>query len=235
MPIDIGYFDLGKLDLGTGVAAREGFSWTFDTIEVFNGFELGRPDVVHKNLADWYALLDLGRIYTAVGNSDSHALISQWTGYPRTYVQAPDPPTAAGVAQALKAGNALVTTGPFIELSVEGAGPGQRVVARQGSVRVDLKLRAAPWIDVRTVELLVDGETRASFDVAPEVETVERLRTTHDLSLERDVWIIAIARGQRDLSRVLPGSRERPFAFTNPVFVDVDGDGKFTAKRSSRL
>jgi hypothetical protein len=234
MPIDIGYFDLGKADTTTGVAETEGFAWTFDTIEVFNGFELGRREVVQKNLADWYALLNLGRIYTAVGNSDSHTLIWQWTGYPRTYVETTEPPTSTSIAQGLKAGRALVTTGPFIEVSVEGGGPGARVKARQGKVKVDLSVRAAPWIDVRSVELLVDGQVRTTFPIAPEIATVERIRTTQELSLERDAWIIVLARGEQDLGRVLPGSKERPFGFTNPVFVDVDGDGNFTASRASQ-
>jgi hypothetical protein len=229
----IGYFDLGKLDVVSGIAEREGFAWSFDTIEVFNGFELSQPELVEKNLVDWFALLDLGRIYTAVGNSDSHSLLWQWTGYPRTYVRAGDAFSPATVADALRAGRAFVTTGPLIDLRVEGGGPGERVSARQGRARVEVTVRAAPWVDVRSVEIRVDGEARASFEAASDSDRVQRIVASHELVLEKDAWVIAIARGATDLSRVLPGSRAKPFAFTNPVFVDVDGDGAFTGRRAS--
>jgi hypothetical protein len=229
----IGYFDRGKLDVVTGSAERDGFGWGFDTIEVFNGFELNQPELVDANLTDWFALLDLGRIYTAVGNSDSHSLIWQWTGYPRTYVRAADGYTGATVADALRAGRAFVTTGPLIDLRVEGVGPGERASAKQGRAYLEVSVRAAPWIDVRSVEIRVDGEARVSFETPPDRRGVERIAVSHELVLERDAWVIAIARGATDLSRVLPGSRAKPFAFTNPVFIDVDGDGAFTSRRAS--
>lgn len=227
---EIGYFDQAGLATATGEVKREGFSWSFDAIEVFNGFELGQPAIVERNLRDWSALLELGRIHTAVGNSDSHALVLQWAGYPRTYVR---PAGGAGslaarIAAALKHQSAIVTTGPFIDLRVEGEGPGGRVSARDGRVRVELAVRAAPWVDVATLELRVDGELERTLSVPDGITTVERLSSVAELVLERDAWIIAIARGRRDLERVLPGARAPSFAFTNPVFVDVDGDGAFT-------
>jgi hypothetical protein len=225
MAIDIGYFDRGGLDSTAGTTTREGFSFGFDTIEVWNGFELESPDLLERNLRDWYALLDLGRVYTAVGNSDSHMLVLQWTGYPRTYVQVADGATPAQVAEALRAGRAIVTSGPFLELAVEGAGIGQLARTRQGKIRIEVGVRAAPWIDVESVDLVVNGTVWQTLD-ADSLQPVE-------IELERDGWLIAIARGAGDLSRVLPGSKARPLAFTNPVFVDVDENGKYDAPRAS--
>ena len=82
---DIGYFNRARLDCKTGSADAGGFSYDFDVIEVFNGFERDLP-TIEGNLQDWYGLLASGRRYTAVGNSDSHRLVTQWAGYPRTYV-----------------------------------------------------------------------------------------------------------------------------------------------------
>ena len=39
---------------------------------------------------EWFELINAGRRYTAVGNSDSHRLVYQWAGYPRTYVRVED-------------------------------------------------------------------------------------------------------------------------------------------------
>jgi hypothetical protein len=36
-------------------------------------------------------------------------------------------------------------------------------------------------------------------------------------------------RGDKLLDSVLTGTRTAPMAFTNPIFVDTDGDGKFQA------
>ena len=46
-----------------------------------------------------------------------------------------------------------------------------------------------------------------------------------------DTWYVVVVRGNRSLAPVVPKLGDRdvlPFAFTNPIWVDVDGDGKFT-------
>jgi hypothetical protein len=233
---DIAYFTLGKLDPTNGKAGRAGFSFDFDSIEIFNGFARSRLQVVEHNLRDWYALMNLGLVYTGVGNSDSHKLVYQWAGYPRTYVELDDDRpadvTPGAVADALRAHRAMVTTGPFVELRVQGAGPGSQVEASDGKVRVGLRVRAASWIDVSRAGIIVNGEHAADVPLA-KGGGVTRIDWSGELSLPRDAFVLAVVRGDRPMDEVLPGMRRLPFAFTNPVFVDVDGDGVFTAQNSS--
>jgi hypothetical protein len=217
----IGYFDRAGLDLDAGSFARAGASFDFDTIEVVNGFDLGDEAAIERNVADWLRLLALGRRRTAVGNSDSHRQLVQWAGYPRTWVRVTDDrPGAidvAAVARALRAGRAIVSTGPFLRLDVQGAGPGDTLVVESGSVSAEVSVEAAPWIDVTRVELLVNGAVAASYDGSEGRRPRGRLQ----IPIERDTWILARARGERPLDDLLPGLRVAPFALTNPVLVLV--------------
>ncbi|MCA9596996.1 MAG: CehA/McbA family metallohydrolase [Myxococcales bacterium] len=219
---DIGYFDQAKLDPRALTAEREGASFDFDTVEVYNGFELPNPAEVEKNLSDWFALLEANKRVVAVGNSDSHQLSAQWVGYPRTMVTVPDGAEsfAVRVATALRAGHATVSNGPVVELAVEGKGLGELVAAKGDRVHARAVVHAAPWVDVTGVDFVVNGAIAEHADLSGP-GAVER-----DLTVSRDSWVVAIARGNAPLP-ILFGIRALPFGMTNPVYVDHDGDGEF--------
>jgi hypothetical protein len=225
----IGYFNRAELDLASGTGV-DGYSPDFDTIEVWNGMDLGKPEVLERNLADWYQLLNLGRRYTATGNSDSHRLLYQWAGYPRTYLQIDDdrPEAVSGeqVARALRQGRAFVSSGPLLNVRVNGAAPGETAAAAQGRVRLQIAVRAASWIDVRQIQVIVNGRVALQHLVPAGVTRATRALIERELTLEGDGWIVAVVRGERTLDDVLPFSRGLSAAFSNPVYVDVDGDGQ---------
>ncbi|HEY6728696.1 MAG TPA: CehA/McbA family metallohydrolase, partial [Polyangiaceae bacterium] len=225
------------LDSRAGAAWLEpapGFSFDFDTIEVVNGFELADEPVMERNLADWFALLNLGYRYTAVGNSDSHSLVHQWVGFPRTYVrvQTEDLARLEGieVAHALLYGRAQISNGIFLEVRTEGgAEPGDELTLAGG--RLDLKIlaRAAPWVSISHAEIWVNGVQRANSSLARALRAPNRLQWVTGLSIASDAWLVVIARGDKDLGERYPGAKGKPFAITNPLFLDVDGDGVFRA------
>jgi hypothetical protein len=233
---DIGYFSQGQLDAVRGSAGREGFTFDFDALEVHNGFEHNDFGTVEKNLSDWFALLQGGRRYTAVGNSDSHALVMQWAGYPRTYVRTnsdrPDAVAADVIARSVRLGRAIVTSGPFIELRVNDGEPGDHVSVEEGRARVELSVHAAEWIDLKRVRLIANGKALKEIEVLPERKRGLRFRFEGELKFEHDSWLVVLALGERASDGVLPGWRIPPFAFTNPVWIDVDGDGLVTGSPS---
>jgi hypothetical protein len=216
----------------------------FDGIEVYNGFDIKEPERVEQILRDYWALLDFGWRYTATGSSDSHRIQYQWAGYPRTMVtldgDAEDRPVdPLAVVANLKKGHATVTSGPLIELTVAGAHPGDEAVTTEEDIRGHLRIRAAPWIDLTTVEIVVgqvDGGCNVvqSFDVpaqptevGPELGTLEEAQN-RTIRLDRDIdvpmgpangWVQVVARGKRLMSDVLPFVPVAPLAFTNPVYV----------------
>jgi hypothetical protein len=226
----IGYFNAAQLDENT-LAAKAGFSWDFDVLEVFNGFDLMKPDVVERNMLEWMRLMQSGHRYTAVGNSDAHRVVYEWAGYPRTYLaHAGDKVSPERAMTALKQGRAMVTSGPFIRLIAAGRGPGDVVRPENGKLNVDLDVRAPTWIGISGAKIWVDGKPVLELD-ASQVKNVagaSRLRHVIEVAVARDTFIIATARGAGLLADVLPGTTVQSSGFTNPVFVDGDGDGKIS-------
>jgi hypothetical protein len=216
------------------MAPPPGFSFDFDTIEVINGFELGKPEVMLRNIADWFALLNIGFRYTAVGNSDSHTLVHQWAGYPRTYVKVETSDLAKlrpdEVASALLYGRAQISNGIFLDVTAnKTAGPGDELVL--GSNRLGLRVlaRAAPWVSVDSAEVWVNGVKRSETRKTAAPHAVNRIQWVTTLDLNVDSWVVVAARGDVELGAQLPGAKGNPFCLTNPIFVDVDGDGVFRA------
>jgi hypothetical protein len=167
-------------------------------------------------------------------------LVHQWAGYPRTYVRVldDDPKAVKGVevASALLQSRAQISNGIFLEVVAnEVAGIGDLLDAPDGNVNVSVIARAAPWVDVSVAEIWVNGTRRAATSKTAAPEQGNRIQWLQRLSLTRDSWLVVTARGERPLAETFPGGRGLPFAITNPVFVDVDGDGAFAAPYGARL
>lgn len=226
-----GYFRRAALNEATGDVWRKGFSFDFDTLEIVNGFELSNPDALDQNLSRWFKLLNLGRHYTAVGNSDSHKVSRQWAGYPRTYVNVEhdEPGTAlmTEIASALRAGRTVVSMGPFVDVKVNGVGPGGLARADGETINVSVTVTAADWIDVASADIIVDGVISEVLLARPAEQGNVRIDQTVELRVEADAWLVVVVKGTELMKTVLPGVHVPPFAFTNAIFIDVDGDGVY--------
>jgi len=231
----MGYFNLAHFDPAADRAGRAGFSFDFDAVEVLNGLEAENHESVEAVLADWFALLRHGHMVAATGNSDTHHLDRNLGGYPRNYVRVPrDVPGAVRpleVARGVKALRSFLTTAPFVRLSVGGAGLGDVAPAPGGKVHGEVSVQAAPWVSLSTVTLYLDGVEVRRWRV-PEGQAVDRFSAGFDLKLERDGFVVARVEGDRPLFPVIGGTakfRVRPFALTNPVLIDVNGDRRYSA------
>jgi hypothetical protein len=225
----VGYFNRGEVDTKTGVAQAPGFSFAFDTLEVSNGYDLEDPSVLERNLREWFELLNVGRRYTAVGNSDSHHVVFQWAGWPRTYVRVPDQDLGhvapADVARALTNGHATVSCGIFVLPTANGsAGPGDTVHGPRVSLAISL--RAPEWIDVSRVEVYANA-AKVEERTRPVARRSSAWNLDVELQLEADTWLVVVARGDQFMNDALPGKWIKPFGFSNPIYVDADSDGKF--------
>jgi hypothetical protein len=232
---EIGYFNIGELDARADKAGRPGFSYDFDAVEVLNGYQDSERRSVDRVIDDWFALLVHGHIVTATGNSDTHHLDHNIGGYPRNYVRVQnDKPTGLRpfeIPRAVKGHHVEFTTAPFIALKVGGGGIGDVVPARAGHVRAEIEVRAAPWVSVSTVTLYVDGKEAKKWKVPPGADPV-RFRDTYEVTLSRDGWVVVRADGDQTLAPVVGDRRQfdvLPLAVTNPVFLDVDGNGVYNA------
>jgi hypothetical protein len=229
----LGYFNLVKLDPRSDALPPD-WEGGFDAVEVFSGKD---TTAVEAPLRDWFWLLDHGLTYTAVGGSDSHTLVGDEVGWPRTCV-----PRVEGqsVADALVSAiavkhDALVTNGPFVRVQVAGRGMGQLAPAPKGRARLDIEVQAAPWVDVRRLEVFVNGERRGKAIDVPVSRDKVRFRGSIDLRVNEDAWVVVLARGDASLEPVVGkragGPSPVPLAITNPIFLDHNLDGKYVAPK----
>jgi len=242
----IDYFGRTELDPITGTSAARSYSSDFDTLEVFNdnpgwGYydAEASPGVAtgatrHWVLGDWFNLLNRGHRYAAVGNSDSHTVKSSIAGVPRNYTASPtDDPAQISpkdVAAALRAGRSYTTFGPIVGFRIHGEEMGGQTQTRGGDVEIEIRVQAASWIDCDRVKIVVNGDVVETLPV-PDTREPERLRTTHKLALDRDAWIVLLVEGDDSLAPIVADAERpiRPLAVTNPIRVDADGDGTWTA------
>ena len=228
-----GYFILGKFDDVHDESTRKGFSYDFDAIEVLNGYQDTNRRTIDRVMTDWFALLDRGHLVTATGNSDTHHLNYNLGGYPRNYVRVDhdDPAVVTGeqVAKAVKAHHSFFTTGPIVGFTVGTTGIGDLAPAPGGKATADITVRAAPWISVSRVMIYVAGKVVKTWTV-DKSEKVDRFHQTFDIAVPNDTYALVRVEGDTSLSPVVGGGKDvvvHPFALTNPIFLDADGNGKY--------
>ncbi len=194
----------------------------FDAIELLNGTDF---EAYARSRADWVSWHLQGEPRTATANSDTHHL-GATAAIPRNYVAYEGELGAAfdeaRFVESLRAGRAFGTTGPLLQVTLEGAGPGETVTAREGTIAISV--HAAPWVPVDSAYVYVNGDRVHRARVVPGRPIEHRLR------FERDAFVFVEVIGRASDSgvyrSVLP--RRTPFAFTNVIRVDADGDGAWT-------
>ena len=167
LPSGIGYFIAVNFDPHSG-KIPPGMRTDFDTIEVYNGYDLATRARTEAVIDDWFALLNLGKHFWATGSSDSHRIQYQWAGYPRTMAlldaksagETGQPVDPLAVVASIKKGHTYITSGPIIEMDLNGgdgrlARTGDEISLPKGApLTGKLRIRAAPWIDVTSVEVI---------------------------------------------------------------------------------
>ena len=227
LPPDLGYF----LNIGWAPPATLPTTGRFDAFELLNGY-MSEPAQLAVLLRDWFFLLSSGTRVTALGSSDTHRLYDVKAGFPRTWLRVPteDPAVFADgeLAAAVKAGRAVASNGPFVQLTVDGAQVGDLARNVSGSATIDLVVDAPGWIDVDTVRLYINGAKVEELPVSRENRPLFHRRWRRALP-SGDAWIVATASGSRPLPPALIGEHQEgrvlPLAVTNPVYIDGDGDG----------
>jgi hypothetical protein len=221
---------------------------------------------IDGQIDDWFSLLNLGKRYTALGNSDTHGWTSTEAGCPRNYVLSDTDQPAyiddQAMADAVRDHRVIASYGPFVQMWVDGEMIGSDVTMSGESVTVDIEVQAPSWVVVDRVELYANGELIREWTVEPGGGVVP-FSERFDVELEEDAWLVTIVMGDGDLgpvfspievpyvdlqmvveealggvdlvsSMLVPAAPlprvhpVHPFALTNPIWVDTDGDG-FTA------
>jgi hypothetical protein len=154
----------------------------FNALEVWNGFdiadtnadgvrEISRLDIVMR---DWFNFLSFGLTITPIGSSDTHTVVADPGGMPRTYVRVPDDSSAAIASGAVlpevlatlsgadsTPRDVVVTNGPHIQVQVAGAAAGSPIGSvvdgTAGSVTFDISVVAPEWAQVDTIEVFANA------------------------------------------------------------------------------
>ncbi len=224
----MGYFDHIGYDPDTGTAkAKPGeYSTNFDIIEVLNGTSFERAERV---MADWYSFLNQGYRVTGSGNSDSHRSYDLSVGYPRNCVVSPtDDPAKTEESvfmAALRAQKSTVNGGAFINFNINGAASiGDMVTDTDGMAELNIDVQAPTWIKVDSISIIANGALLQRIPVNDR-RGVSVFRSTIPVNPSGDTWYQVRADGAEPLFPVYPAARV--YSFTNPIYVDVDGNGKF--------
>lgn len=178
-------------------------------------------------LDDWYLLLNAGIVLPPVGGTDlpNHPFRDPWQpllGETRTWVKAATAPDFDAWKMAVKRGATIVSSGPWIELEVDGAGPGQvvRLPAEGGTVRVVTRLRSPRKLE--SLHVVHDGDVIRAPPQRTREEGIYHWSVAHQVDVTRSGWIAARGRGvEKRALRHEAGIRQRVMAHTAAVRVLV--------------
>ena len=160
---------------------------------------------LNGHVDDWFALLNLGYRYTALGNSDTHGLTTTESGCPRNYIQSDtDDPAFIDdqvIADAVREHRVVASYGPFMEFTINGAEIGSELKSRGAELELEMRVQAPTWIPVDRVELYENGVLIEEWDVEA---TAGELRFDEVIVRQpvRDSWYVLMAMGEGDLSPV---------------------------------
>jgi len=236
----LGYFNNYQLDLDSASTAKTLFDTSFHVMEGMNG-----PYFYSSNftaIMDWLHLINRGLYFPIVGVSDSHTIARGEPGYSRTYVyysgekgQSLD---VDALLKAVKKGHSFSSNGPIVDYTINQTYiPGDSFTAKDGSVTVGIQVQCTPWISISEVRLIINGKRKLILPVAADTESIIQFSEEIGLALTEDSYIAVEVLGKQSLfpvlqSRSSTGLLENatlPYALTNPIFIDVDGNGQFDA------
>jgi hypothetical protein len=234
-----GYFDLLAFDAKTGLGSGAGYDAAFDALEVWNGRNV---DARTRVLGDFFAILRSGRPVTPTADTDTHGIVGQEAGYPRTYVRtaddahldAWDAARSADLVHGIKVlRDVVLTNGPMLRVRADGAPIGG--IARGRSIHVIVEIESAPWVEVDQVSIVraSGGPVDAKKIMEKASGSVLRASAAFDVRASSDDAFVVVATGSRPLTPVLAGSIDeiRPWAMTGAIWIDADRDGQALSRR----
>lgn len=233
--IDDSPFSKEGLNRATGERAS-GARFTFDAMELINSTVEMRDPLYLFN--DWFALLNAGEKITAVGSSDSHT-VGDPVGQGRTYIPSSmDDPSKLNVdelCENLLKGRATISMGIYCEAKVNGKfGPGDLVPVDDGKVEVELRIAAPDWIHPTKAMLFLNGEKKAEQTVASEIGKPTNATLKFALPATGvDAYLVGVVVGDPVKYAGWKTLNDYTLAAANPVYLDVNGDGRYNSPRDS--
>ncbi|MBW8485636.1 CehA/McbA family metallohydrolase [Actinomadura parmotrematis] len=180
-----------------------------DTLDVLNHSSIEATAAVYRRL------LGAGVRLAATAGTDAMLSFqrrgnqSSPPGWERVYAKVDGPLTAASFAGAVRAGRTFATTGPWLELAVDGRGPGATLDLAPGDTITATARTTGTGpltLQIRTADGVV-AETRSG-------------EATAELTITDPTYLVAVASGPPDAHSM---HRTGAYAHTSPVYADVQG------------
>ena len=231
--------------LNFGYDEGELWGWGFNAVELLNDprpifMSLDQPESTGF-YEDWASFINLGHPATGMGVSDVHG--PDGIGVPVTLLKLTEGDVVAKVTEtspnmvgeAIVQGRAQVSLGAWVELDINGADLGELALPNLSEMVTDtfdlsLTVRAVPSVDVSWVYLFVNCDLAYSWEAQAPFEVIKHEQELR-ITLEEDAWVTVMAFGDDEMPAGLPNydPRVTPRVVTNPIYLDGDGDGSWTA------
>ncbi len=234
----LGYFNMFQLDPETAAYALKGFDTSFDVLEIINGPYCHPANAA--SIQDWLHLLNRGYYYPLVGSSDSHGIDRREPGYSRTYVyyhgEKGGDLDENTLIQAIKWGHSFASNGPIIDVKVNDTFKcGDTLTDKDGNVDLEVRVQSASWVALDMVRLIINGKRNLGFPIQQKNPGALDFTKKIQLNIKEDSYIVVEILGKKSLYPVMQATAQDglssnailPYALTNPIFIDVDGNGKF--------
>ncbi|MBI3951179.1 MAG: CehA/McbA family metallohydrolase [Acidobacteria bacterium] len=223
--------------LGTGTRNID-----YDVMEIYNGESIPAYRLLRLS---WFSLLNQGIMKAGTAVTDTHLVTLTNSGFPRTFVVSSSTDmsqfNSTEFNDNLKVMKAFGSSGPFLDVQAAGengfVGPGGMVSARSRLVTLRVRVQAPSWIPVEEVRIYGNGHLLTRIPVSSSGDSALRYDAAIGVTTLRDTYFVVEA------GQALPEDpRQQPpskglmaiiepgvasLAFSNPVFVDVDGNGAF--------
>jgi len=196
----------------------------FDAMEIVNpggGYHNERIAAVRK---DWLSFLLQGEKIVGTANSDSHKS-SEQVAVPRNMVAIANDDIASfdqlEFLAAIQAGNLFGTTGPMLNVTLGGVPMGGTFQGDKALVEINVD--SVDWIPVSRVVVQVNGQDVEEFDAST------KKTFTLELEFDADAFVTIEVHGTatQEYQHIYP--EIEPYAFSNPIYVDSDADGRWQA------
>jgi hypothetical protein len=254
-----GSFDAIELLRGESLPAQQfpsSGNYTSDYVNALNQWFLE----FQETRADWFYLLNFQSpsFFTkALGLSAANNTVDTPVGLARTYLKAvPSIETdLSGVLSALQSGAAVASTGPFLDVSIAGVGPGGTVPGPVANVTLTVNLYKQSWVPVDELRVIVNGSTALTF--SQPITNRNLVATGSDTRLYsgtftvpmptdgKDAWVVveagvplatvaatnSVYGTGTTWNQIMRGIY--PIAVTNPIFVSVTGNATFLPSKAT--
>jgi hypothetical protein len=181
------------------------------------------PGVDGPSIREWYRFLNCGYRLPVVGGTDKMTAEIP-LGAIRTYARLdPDRPLSFGAwADAVRAGRTFVSSGPLVNLEVEGCAVGDVVPLGRNGGTVEVRASASAHLPViESLQLVHDGAVVAA---TARGAGTDRLALSDTVPVSRSGWLAVRVTSRRQIHSAFATSMG---AHSSPVYLEVPGRPAF--------